>query len=174
VNDDQNGHPASPDGVDDVWQEPGGISMRVLLPIVAVLAVAAAVYVGYTLTQSLGSGSSFSDRVANYPPDSVTYLSNGRTYLVRQNDGTFLALSEVEASATDRIAGCLIRYLPGKQGAFRDDCHGVMFNLEGVAVQGAAPPMQRHPVTVHGGKLTVQLKVCLQGGSSDQIEPCRE
>lgn len=156
----------------------GGISLRVVLPILVLLVLAAAVYAGYACSQSLGSGASLSDAAAHFPPGSVTYLANGRAYLVRESDGAFIALSEIEERRADQIAGCVIRYraglsASGESGVFRDDCHGAVFNLQGLVVAGAAQPMQQHPVVVNGKTITVQFKTCLRGG--DRVpEPCRE
>ena len=155
-----------------------GVSLRVVLPILVLLVLAAAVYAGYACSQTLGNGASLSDATAHYPPGSVTYLANGRTYLVREGDGSFIALSEIEERRADQIAGCVIRYraslsASGESGVFRDDCHGVVFNLQGLVVEGAAQPMQRHPVIVNGKTLTVQFKTCLRAGD-DVTEPCRE
>lgn len=145
-------------------QPQGGVPLRPVLLIAAVLLLAFAVYTGYSCLRSGGNGS-FSGPVDHFPPGSVTYLQAGGTYLVRQPDGAFIALSEQEADDADRTAGCVIRWRPdlaaaGERGVFRDDCHGVLFNRQGTAVQGSAPPMQRRPVTVSGSTVTVQLTHC--------------
>jgi hypothetical protein len=159
--------------------EPGTIPLRPVLVVAAILLLAAATYIGYSCTRSIGRGGGFSDQVSHYATGSVTYLAAGRSYLVRREDGSFVALSEVEADPADRVAGCLIRYRPdlsaaGQTGVFRDDCHGVLFSRDGIAIQGSAPPMEQHPVQVSGSQVSVRFNVCQAGGGSDAAESCRE
>jgi hypothetical protein len=156
--------------------EPGTVSLRPVLAVFVVLLLAAAGFAIYSCARAPASGT-FVDSVHHYPPDSVTYLASGRSYLVRLSGGSFLALSEVEADAADRQQGCVIRFradlsADGQVGVFRDDCHGALFNREGIAVQGSAPPMQQHPVQVNGDAVSVNFRSCL--GSNSRPEPCRE
>lgn len=158
------------------WRREGGVPLRPVLIVAALIVLALVVYGGYSCVRSADAGSSFSDSVSHYPPDSVTYLASERTYLVRQLDGSFLALSDAEANDTDRVSGCLIRYRPdllaaGEAGVFWDDCHGVLFNRTGVVVQGSSAPMQRHPVSVSGVTVSVRIKDCLN--ADNQPEACR-
>ncbi len=159
--------------------EPGTVPLRPVLIVFAVLLLVAAGFAVYSCTRSATSDGTFSDKVADYPPGSVTYLASGRTYLVRENDGSFLALSEVEAASADRQQGCIIRYRPdlsaaGQAGIFRDDCHGTLFNREGLAVRGDAPPMQQHPVQVEGSGMSVRFTSCRATTAGAAPEPCRE
>jgi hypothetical protein len=161
---------------EDHGEPRGGVPLRPVLIVAALLILALAAYGGYACVQSTSGGSTFSDSVAHYAPGSVTYLASARTYLVRQADGSFLALSDAEANEADRIAGCLIRYRPdlraaGETGVFWDDCHGVLFNRMGAAVQGSSAPMQRHPVSASGGRVTVRITSCVD--AANQPQACR-
>jgi hypothetical protein len=161
------------------WHEPGTVSLRPVLVVGAVLLLGAIVFLGYSCTHAGGAGTTFSDSAKRYPTGSVTYLSSTRSYLVRRQDSSFLSLSEVEASPDDRVTGCIIRYRSdlssaGQNGVFRDDCHGTLFDRDGVAIQDSSVPMQRHPVQLEGDQLTVRFKACLSGGNDGAPEQCRE
>jgi hypothetical protein len=159
--------------------EPGTISLRPVLVVIALLGLASSAFLIYSCSHAPPVGS-FSAPINRFPANSVTYLSSGRSYLVRMEDGSFLALSEVDADPANRLKGCVIRYRPdltgaGKQGAFRDDCSGALFDLEGLAIEGGSPPMQRHPVQVTDRNVSVRFKICISGGpGGGAAEPCRE
>jgi len=159
------------------YQEPGTISLRPVLIVAGILAVATVAFLIYSCSRAPARGS-FSAPVAQFPLGSVTYLASGRSYLVRSDDGGFVALSEVVADPASRLNGCLIRYRAdlsagSVQGVFRDSCSGTMFDRSGKAIQGSSPSMQRHPVQVTGGNVTVKLRSCLNG-ESGVPEACRE
>ena len=151
--------------------------MRPVLLVAGVLSIAALAFLVYSCSRAPASGS-FTAPIGRFPPDSVTYLAAARSYLVRSNDGSFAALSEVDADPASRLNGCVIRYrsdlsAAGEQGIFRDDCSGALFDREGKAIQDPLPPMQRHPVQIADGNLAVRIRVCVNGGTSNS-EPCRE
>jgi hypothetical protein len=161
-----------------VEHEPGTISLRPVVAVVAILLLAGAAYLGYSCVSTRQPGASFADTVAHYPPDSVTYLANGRTYLVRMANGEFLALSEAEANRSDRIAGCLIRFQAdlqqaGETGLFRDDCHGVVYDRQGLPQTDGQAPMQRHVVVQTANTVQVRFDLCLGGGGANTPEACR-
>jgi hypothetical protein len=169
----------SAETIDAEGAEPGTWPLRPVLAVAAVLLVGLLIYAGYSCVRSSGGSDSFSAPVNRFPLDSVTYVAPGRFYLVHTDTGAFVALSEVEDAPADRIAGCLIRYRPDlgsgdEKGVFRDDCHGTLFNRDGDAVEGSAPSMQRHPVRVTNGNVTVPLKECIAGGGAATPEVCRE
>ena len=117
-------------------REPGTISLRPVVYILVALALVATTYFGYSCFSARTPGTTFIDDVAHYPPGSVTYLTSGRSYLVRTPSGDFLALSEIESQPADRVGGCVIRYRPdlqsnGEMGVFRDDCHGDLYDRAG-------------------------------------------
>lgn len=158
--------------------EPGTVSLRPVLIVTTILSIGALGYLGYSCVSSAGSGSSYSAPVSRFSPDSVTYLAAARTYLVRQTDGTFIALSEIEPDQPDRIGGCVIRFRPdlqanGVMGVFRDDCHGALYGRDGRPLTGSAAPMQRHPVESSGTEVRVLFTVCLSGSDGTTVEPCR-
>jgi hypothetical protein len=159
--------------------EPGNWPLRPVLTVATVLLAGLLIFAGYSCIRSSGGGDTFSAPESRFPPATVTYIASDRFYLVRDDAGAFLALSEVEDSPADRIAGCLIRYRPdlsaaNQSGAFRDDCHGLLFDRHGVATDGSATPMQQHPVQVADGTVTVRFKTCIAGDGSLQTETCRE
>jgi len=173
-------HQSSPptDG-EQRWHEPGTVPLRPVVIVGAILLLCSVAYLGYSCARSSASGGSFTAPVSRYPTGTVTYIAPARTYLVRREDSSFLALSEVEDSASDRLAGCVIRYradlsAAGVTGVFRDDCHATLFSRDGVAIQGSAPPMQQHPVRPGKDEVVVQITMCLGGGGLGLQEPCRE
>ena len=156
----------------------GTVALRPVLIIAAILAACVAGYLSYSCISAAGAGAGFSAPVSRFSPDSVTYLDAGRTYLVRQPDGGFLALSEAEPDRQDQISGCVIRYRPdlqagGTTGVFRDDCHGALYGRDGQPLGGSGPPMQRHPVEVNGSQVRVNFAVCLSGSGDQSAEACR-
>lgn len=171
-------HPEQPeDGFEEEDERAGTVSIRPVVIIGSLLLLALIGYLGYSCAATLGGSANYSAPVSRFAPNSVTYLAGSGTYLVRLADGSFLALSEAEATSADRVAGCVIRYRPdlsagGQQGVFRGDCHGTLYNRMGIAVQGSALPMQRHPVNVRGNQVIVMPKQCLQSGTN-QPQACR-
>lgn len=170
---------ASAAGVSEPSHEPGTLPLRPVLIVAAILALAALAYAGYSCVHTSGGSGNFSAPVSQFPAGSVTYIALDRMYLARRDDGSFVTLSEIEAAQADRTTGCVIRYRPdlsaeGQAGVFRDDCHGTLFNRDGIAIQGSAPPMQQHPVRASKDTVVVETKVCLTGGGSAAPEPCRE
>jgi cytochrome b6-f complex iron-sulfur subunit len=86
----------------------------------------------------------------------------GRFWLVKQADGSFIALSwksthlgctvpwRETLSFTDPRDGAT------KQGWFRDPCHGATWDVNGVLVAGTAPrDLDRYPVEVEGSSVYV-------------------
>jgi hypothetical protein len=164
---------------DESSNEPGTWPLRPVIAIAALLLAGVLIYAGYSCVRAAGGGGTFTAPEKQFPTGTVTYVAPGRFYLVRDNGGSFLALSEVEDSAADRIGGCVIRYRADlntgdQKGVFRDDCHGTLFNPEGIAIDGSAPPMQQHPVRVNNGTVAVPLRACIAGGGGTTPEPCRE
>jgi len=168
-----------PAATEEPWREPGTVPLRPIVIVGAILLVIAIGYLSYSCVHSARTVGSFSAPVSRYPAGSITYLASGRTYLIRRDDGSFIALSEIEADAADRLAVCVIRYradlnATDQIGVFRDDCQGTLFNREGSAIESSAPPMQRHPAGSAGDEVTVQLRACVAGDGSGIPERCRE
>lgn len=88
--------------------------------------------------------------VENFPPGSVTPFNEGRFYLVRQEDGGFLALYRKCTHL-----GCAVPWDPA-QGKFVCPCHASAFESDGEVINPPAPrPLDRFPVTITEGIITV-------------------
>jgi hypothetical protein len=140
---------------------------------VGVLAVA---FVGSTCVRG-GRGTTFEADLAQFATDDPVFVSGRGFYLVRLSSGEVVALTEQEARREDRLNGCVIRYretlqVSGHTGAFRSDCTGTVYDLKGLPLDGTAPPMKRHPVTVSGKTVKVDTSRCLDGATRQTVA-CR-
>lgn len=120
---------------------------------------------------------SYSTRVEALPAETPVFLSDPGIYLVRLPEGV-VALDHNEARHEDTVKGCVIRYREtleraGHRGLFRSDCTGTIFDLMGVPLEGPAPPMKRHPITVDGDRVRVDFKVCMAPGEGNAVVACR-
>ena len=96
-------------------------------------------------------------KVDDFPPNSVTHIPNGRFYVVRTNDGGFLA---VYHRCTH--LGCTV---PWDQTAqkFVCPCHNSQFNREGVVENPPAPrPLDLFALTIEDGELKVDTGNIIQ------------
>lgn len=144
----------------------------VLLFAVGVLAVA---FVGATCIRGRPS-STYEAPLAQFAPDDPVFLSSRDVYVVRLASGDVIALDDHALSREDFLNGCSIRYREtlqanGRTGLFRGDCTGTVYDLTGTPIQGAGPPMKRHPVTVTDGTVKVDLTACTQGGATVPCKP---
>jgi cytochrome b6-f complex iron-sulfur subunit len=88
--------------------------------------------------------------VDDFPPGSVTPVTNGRFYLVRQHDGGFLALYQKCTHL-----GCAVPWEP-ESGQFVCPCHASAFEMDGNVLNPPAPrPLDRFPVAVSAGQVSV-------------------
>ncbi|MCB9459231.1 MAG: Rieske 2Fe-2S domain-containing protein [Anaerolineaceae bacterium] len=88
--------------------------------------------------------------VDDYPLGSVTPITSGRFYLVRQDDGGFLALYQKCTHL-----GCAVPWEPEK-GQFVCPCHASAFEADGEVINPPAPrPLDRFPVTIVDGRISV-------------------
>lgn len=86
--------------------------------------------------------------VENYEPNSITYVEVGQFFLVRLEDGKFLALSE-----RCTHLGCSIGQ---EETSFACPCHGSSFALDGGVKQGPAQrPLSLYRITITNGLLEV-------------------
>ena len=87
-----------------------------------------------------------------FEPGSVTAYPTGKFYLVRLEDGGFLALSR----ACTHL-GCTVPWVE-EQGHFLCPCHASSFDVRGVVANPPAPrPLDTHPVRIENGIVKVDL-----------------
>jgi len=89
-------------------------------------------------------------QVSDYPPGSVTHISNGRFYLVRLEDGGFIAVYQ-----RCTHLGCSV---PWDQtlGKFVCPCHNSQFTTKGEVLNPPAPrPLDIFPITIEDGLIKV-------------------
>lgn len=88
--------------------------------------------------------------VDDFPPGSVTYISNGRFYLSRLPDGGFLALYQ-----RCTHLGCAVPWSQ-EQNAFICPCHSSQFSQDGAVLNPPAPrPLDLFAVTIETGEVLV-------------------
>ncbi len=87
-----------------------------------------------------------------FDPGTVTAFPEGRFYLVRLEDGGFLALSR-----TCTHLGCTVPWVE-EEGRFLCPCHASAFDRRGVVENPPAPrPLDAHPVRIENGIVKVDL-----------------
>lgn len=155
-------------------QPRGGCAMPAFVLLFAVGALALAVLASTCITGR--TGSTFEAPLSRFAPDDPVFLSSKQLYVVRLASGDVLALDARESRREDYVNGCVIRYretlhAAGRTGLFRSDCTGTLYDLTGMPVEGSAPPMKRHPVTLSKDTLTVDLTTCTEGATG-QVVPC--
>ena len=88
--------------------------------------------------------------VDDFPPNSVTHISNGRFYIVRLGDGGFMA---VYHRCTH--LGCTVPWDSSAQ-KFVCPCHNSQFGQEGAVENPPAPrPLDLFAVTIEDGEVKV-------------------
>ena len=88
--------------------------------------------------------------VAEFTPSSVTAFPGGRFYLVRLQDGGFLALS-----STCTHLECTVPWNE-KDRTFPCPCHGSVFDMTGQVLSPPAPrALDLFPVAIEGGVVRV-------------------
>jgi cytochrome b6-f complex iron-sulfur subunit len=96
-------------------------------------------------------------RVEDFPPGSVTPFTAGRFYLVRLEDGGFLALYRKCTHL-----GCAVPW-DQAAGQFVCPCHASAFEANGDVINPPAPrPLDRFPVTIENGEILVDTGVPIQ------------
>lgn len=100
--------------------------------------------------------------VDDFPPGSVTHVTNGRFYVVRLPDGGFLA---VYHRCTH--LGCTVPWDPAAQ-EFVCPCHSSKFDMQGAVENPPAPrPLDLFPVRVENGEVKVDTGSVLQRQSHE-------
>ena len=88
--------------------------------------------------------------VDDFPTGSVTPITNGRFYLVRQDDGGFIALYQKCTHL-----GCAVPWEP-EVGQFVCPCHASAFEQDGDVINPPAPrPLDRFPLAISDGMISV-------------------
>jgi len=101
-------------------------------------------------------------KVADFKPGDVFPFRNGQFYLIRYENGGFLAVS-LKCSHL----GCSVTWDEGA-GAFRCPCHASAFDRHGMVVNPPAPrPLDVYPVLIEGGLVKVDTGRLLNRKSFD-------
>ncbi len=96
-------------------------------------------------------------RPDDYPPGTITAFPQARFYLLRFEDGGFLALY----TRCTHLA-CLVSW-EDKDEHFHCPCHGSQFDREGDVLNAPAPrPLDRFPITISARKIEVDTGRPLQ------------
>jgi len=89
-------------------------------------------------------------QVDDFTPLSVTPFMNGNFYLLRKEDGSFLALS-----ARCPHLGCVVNWIPD-ENRFVCPCHSSAFDISGKVNSGPAPRgLDSLPVTIENNVVKV-------------------
>ncbi len=95
--------------------------------------------------------------VDDFPPGSVTPFNEGRFYLVRAEDGGFLALYRKCTHL-----GCAVPWDQAK-GQFVCPCHASAFEATGDVINPPAPrPLDRFAITIEDGVVLVDTGEAIQ------------
>lgn len=90
--------------------------------------------------------------VERFTPGTVSAFPDGRFYLVRLEDGGFLALDR-----TCTHLGCTVPWSPEK-AAFRCPCHSSSFDITGEVLSPPAPrPLDLYAVRIENGMVKVDI-----------------
>lgn len=101
----------------------------------------------------------------SFPVGSVTPFTQGRFYLVRMQDGGFLALYRKCTHL-----GCAVPWNPA-EGRFVCPCHASAFEMDGQVINTPAPrPLDRFAVTIVGGIVKVDTGTPIQRDHSNPNE----
>jgi cytochrome b6-f complex iron-sulfur subunit len=103
--------------------------------------------------------------VDDFPPNSVTHISNGRFYIVRLGDGGFLA---VYHRCTH--LGCTVPWDSTAQ-KFICPCHNSQFDQQGVVENPPAPrPLDLFAVSIADGQVNVDTGNLMQRQSFESAQ----
>ncbi len=151
--------------------------------VAAVVVVVGIVIFGIQYLESGTRTKAILGQAASYAPSSITFEPNYNLYIVRMSDGTFIALSDLDAAnraspgrrcrvqpiPTDdpELPGILERHrnafsprAAGSTAVFRESCNGALYDVTGVRINGEGPNLDRHDVEVDdSGFLRVNTSV---------------
>lgn len=115
-----------------------------------------------------GPGVVVAGPVDRFEPGSVTPFADGRFYLVRLEDGGFLA---VNRKCTH--LGCSVPWIADEQ-RFACPCHASAFDIRGAVVNAPAPrPLDLFPVAIDGGIVSVDTLRPIRRTSFDAAQVVR-
>jgi len=101
----------------------------------------------------------------DFEPGSVTAFPAGRFYLVRLDDGGFLALDR-----TCTHLGCTVPW-QSEQHRFTCPCHASTFDITGQVIGPPAPrPLDRYAVRIENGIVKVDLRNPIRRSRFDRSE----
>ncbi len=102
-------------------------------------------------------------KVDEFLPGSVNLVKAGRFFLVRREDGSFLAMWQKCTHL-----GCSVPWVES-ENQFHCPCHGSLFDKTGVVTGGPAPrPLDLFPVTIRSGEVFVDTGSPIQ---RDHFDP---
>ncbi|NDJ84506.1 MAG: Rieske (2Fe-2S) protein [Chloroflexi bacterium] len=129
----------------------------------ATLAVGGFGYVGFRFLESRVEEGQFGEvihvgNIEEFEPLTVTQFSQGRFFLVRMEDGGFLALYR-KCTHLD----CVVRWNDEDQH-FHCPCHGSEFEMDGDVVNPPAPlPLVRFPIEINErGRISVDTGTLIE------------
>jgi cytochrome b6-f complex iron-sulfur subunit len=103
--------------------------------------------------------------VDDFPPNSVTHITNGRFYIVRLGDGGFVSIYH-----RCTHLGCTVPWdQPGQK--FICPCHNSQFNQQGFVENPPAPrPLDLFPVVIENGEVKVDTGTIIQRQSYETAQ----
>jgi cytochrome b6-f complex iron-sulfur subunit len=115
-----------------------------------------------------GPGVVVAGPVDRFEPGSVTPFADGKFYLVRLEDGGFLA---VNRKCTH--LGCSVPWVADEQ-RFACPCHASAFDIRGAVVNAPAPrPLDLFPVAIDSGIVSVDTLQPIRRSSFDPDQVVR-
>lgn len=116
------------------------------------------------------TGLVYAGRIDKYVVDEPVFFAEGKFWLIRQPDDSFLALY-----AKDPNRGCTVPWRPTfsfrdpatdqeRKGWFRNPCHGQTYDIEGRCVFGpCARGLDRYETKVTGSHISVNTRRLIKG-----------
>ena len=106
--------------------------------------------------------------VEQFDPGTVTAFREGKFYLVRLDDGGFLALHRQCTHL-----GCTVPWI-AEQGRFACPCHASVFDVRGEVLSPPAPrPLDLFPVRIENGIVKVDTTVPVKRATFDSSQVAR-
>lgn len=174
----------------------GCIGAVAFVVVVVLLAVAAVAF----FESGANTGKLVLEPAESYGAGSVEFVAARNFYVVRLGDGSFVALSDLDAAnrgnaqrrcrvaplpiADPELPGLVATYA-GRMSAkaagstllFREVCNSAVYDVTGVRLDMEAPNLERHPVDIDSaGRLTVDVskRICTrrEGGNPLLVVSC--